>query len=253
MSSRFGYLRILWAQRVWTRWAGTIWAIIGLAVFFRDELLPARWQGMKLPALVGFLSWQWWAIIFLLIVIIGLFEPSYRAYESESRARRAAEAKSTPEIDILVSGKGISEERDQKEKLVAKRVQVIVKSLGDSPLLECQAELEQVEVLNSHGSTMILDDQLRVEWSNLDADERFSKITVPAGSQNRVNLFFIKCVEGGYLIPVIPHPKEAFMEAISKPGSYKISVLVSSVSAKAVRRQFILNWSDYENISLEAA
>jgi hypothetical protein len=253
MSSRFGYLRILWTQRVWTRWAGASWAIIGLAVFFRDELLPARWQGIKLPAIVGFLPWQWWVIIFLLIVIIGLFEPSYRAYESESRARRAAEAKSKPNIDILVSGDGIFEERHQGGKLVGKRVQVIVKSLGDSPLLECQAELKKVEVLNAHGSITILDEQLRVEWSNVDATEKFFKITVPAGSQKRVNLFYIECVQGSYLIPLIPHPKEAFMEAISKPGRYKISVLVSSVSAKAVGRQFILNWSDYKNISLEPA
>jgi hypothetical protein len=95
---------------------------------------------------------------------------------------------------------------------------------------------------------VILDERLRVEWANVD--DKFGKITIPAGTQKQANLFAIHHGFGKGLEPVIPDPKHEFMEGISKPGKYHVYVLVSSSSAITERRKLILDWCDYERITL---
>ena len=90
--SRLSYLHKLWKQGVWTRWIAAIWAVVGVAVVFRDGLLSATWQSsLRLTAVAAFLSWRTWAIILLLIVVVGLFEASFLAHRTEVAARVAAE------------------------------------------------------------------------------------------------------------------------------------------------------------------
>jgi hypothetical protein len=195
-------------------------------------------------------------------VLLGLtafacfFGAAYGVWRRERMARNASDVRTaaledrlSPKIGISINANGIADERDRSGTLVAKRVQVIVKSLTDAPLVGCQAEIERVERLDSRGS-ILLDDPLRVEWGNVDEGDKFGKITIPAGAQRRVNLFFISCVQGAPLVPVIPALKQEFMEGVSRPGKYKVCVLVSSISATPARQQFILDWYDYENITL---
>jgi len=95
--SKLSYLRTLWEQGVWTRWVAAVWTIVGVALVFRDEFLPATWQSsFRLPTLVAFLSWHIWAIILLLIVVTGLFEASFGAHRTEVAARLTAEENLKP-------------------------------------------------------------------------------------------------------------------------------------------------------------
>jgi hypothetical protein len=58
---------------------------------------------MKLPVVLGLLTWQSWAIVLLVIVIAGLSEASYRAHREEQKMREGAEAKLTEEGSITLS------------------------------------------------------------------------------------------------------------------------------------------------------
>jgi hypothetical protein len=184
-------------------------------------------------------------------------QAAYSVWQKENDAKNKIEAESTslrdkltPTIDISVNSNGIVEEKDRNGNPLTKRVQIIVKSLTDTPLIECQTEIDRVERLDVDGSIMILDEPLRVEWGNVDEGEKFGKVTIPAGAEKRVNLFVMPSVSTGHLEPVIPHPKQEFMEGISQPGKYKVSVLVSSLSTNAARQQFILKWSSYKDVTL---
>ena len=87
------------------------------------------------------------------------------------------------------------------------------------------------------------------EWSMKDEAERFGKITIPEGMSQRVNLFSI-AKEGGQLSPIIPHYKKILFEGVAEPGQYRISVAVSAKKAQTAKETFILEWLDYDNISL---
>jgi hypothetical protein len=193
-----------------------------------------------------------------LTALVCLWCAAYGVWRRERIARNASDAKVvtlqdrlTPKIGLLVNGNGIVEERDRSGSPLAKRVQIVVKSLADISVKDCRAEIERVERLTDDGSTIILNEPLRVEWGNVDQSDKFGKITIPAGTQRQVNLFVIERGSSERVTPVIPDPKQEFMESISKPGKYKVLVLVSSLSSIAVRRQFILDWQDYEKITLE--
>jgi hypothetical protein len=173
----------------------------------------------------------------------------YFVWAEERKTVIRLENRLSPKIGIAVHGDGVAKEEDESHAVTGKRVQVIVKSLTDFPLADCQVEIQRVERLDESRSTVILNEPLRAEWSN--EHDNFGKITIPAGVEKQANLFFIQCIEGGVLRPIIPAPKPAFIESISRPGKYKLSILVSSISANAARAEFMLYWSDHENLRLE--
>jgi hypothetical protein len=227
---------------------------------FLREIVSSWFTGMmSVPLAIAavFVSSDTAKVLLALTAFACFFGAAYGVWRRERMARNASDAKTavlkdrlSPKIGISINANGIADEKDRSGTLLAKRVQVIVKSLTAAPLLECQAEIERVERLESRGPNILLDEPLRVEWGNVDENEKFGKITISAGAQKRVNLFSISCVPGATLIPVIPTIKQEFMEGISKPGQYHVHVLVSSLSAPAVRREFILDWHDHENITL---
>jgi hypothetical protein len=128
----------------------------------------------------------------------------------------------SPKIGISIHGNGIADERDGSGTVVARRLQVIVSNLTDASLVGCQAEIERVERIDSRGS-ILLDDSVQVEWSNVDEAEKYRKITIPAGTRKRANVFAI--VPGAPLFPVIQYPKQELIEGTARPGKYHVSLV----------------------------
>jgi len=74
------------ARQIWSLWAtiiGAIWGLLGFLIFIRDDVLPRYLQGKALQEWQGRivllrLSWQLWAIVALVLLLVLGFEGAYR-------------------------------------------------------------------------------------------------------------------------------------------------------------------------------
>jgi hypothetical protein len=190
------FIRLIWGEWA-SRVTGSLSAVLVLAGL---GVSLAGTFGARIPSdsIIQLGTW-------LLAAICG-GQAAYTVWKKENDEKHKIEAECNslkdrlvPKIGIAVNANGVVEEKDRNGMLLAKRVQIIVRSRTDTPLIGCQTEIERVECLNADGSIMILNEPLRVEWGNVDEREKFGKITIPAGAEKRVNLFVISCVSTGRL------------------------------------------------------
>jgi hypothetical protein len=140
---------------------------------------------LKGPVVAHLLSWQIWAITFLIIIVVWLFEASFRIYRRAISEADVAEAetdaaktelhrKLSLKIQISIDGNWISEDTDSAG-VTTKRVQFVAKGKNKAPLVNCEALIEQVYRLGSDSQIQakIMEEPLRCEWSNTSGDENF--------------------------------------------------------------------------------
>jgi hypothetical protein len=219
----------------------------------------ARWfilmsGGPSVPlAIAAFLVENKTAQTWLCITAVFCFIlASFFVWREEYRKVATLRRKLLPVISISISGSGVAEDVDHAA-FYTKRVQVMVQGTTTTLLIECQTRLVCVERLhpNQEGAEL-LEEPLRVEWSNVDEVEKFGKITIPPGIQQRANLFGIH-KQGGPLFPIVSHYKQQLFDHLSDPGQYIVIVAVSAKDVLTAKETFILEWKDYDNISLTQA
>jgi hypothetical protein len=231
----------LFIRSFWGRWfiamSGSPSVPLAIIAYFVEQTAAKVALAITAIAcvfLAAFLSWR----------------EEHRKWGEEKTKVAALNAKLSPKIEISLYGNGVAEDIDQ-HGLYTKRVQFVVRGMTKAALVACQAQMERVDRLSAtmHTITPLMDESLRSEWSNRDEIERFGNITIPEGMSQRVHLFCIT-KESGPLFPILQNYKKGLVDGIAEPGKYRVSVAVSATDAKTAKETFILEWLDYENISL---
>jgi hypothetical protein len=189
------------------------------------------------------------AILCFWLAAFFVWREEHRKFLEEHEKVAGLAARLSPTINISLDGDGVSEDIDI-HGIYTKRVQIVVQSLTNVPLIDCEILIEKVDRVEEKSMVSLMEEPLRPEWSNPpDYSKRFDKITIPEGISWRANLFAID-KEAGPLQPIIPAYKRNLVEGIAIPGTYHVRVAVSAKNARVAKRTFLLKWSDYEHVSL---
>ena len=134
--SRARHIGQLWKEGLLGKWLAVAWALYGLFVAFRDEIVsPQDIQKWRLVAVVPHLSLAWWSVVALAILAGWVFEASFRL----DRKREATIANLSPATALRM----IFQPSD-------KRCLDIIKSRYGGEEIECYAVL-----LVNHGGLSI--------------------------------------------------------------------------------------------------
>ena len=97
--TRKDHLKSLWAEGLWGKWVGLAWFVLTAFPFLRDEFWrPADESRWKLITLVPHWPLPTWAAITLALLLIWVYEASYRASAKDKARLSIYEAPSPIEI-----------------------------------------------------------------------------------------------------------------------------------------------------------
>lgn len=69
----------VWGNGPWRLWAAAVWFIYGAFVVWRDELSdPTKIEQFRVVKMIPHLPLAWWIVVTLSVLLVGLFEASYR-------------------------------------------------------------------------------------------------------------------------------------------------------------------------------
>lgn len=87
---RWSYLESLWRERLWGRWFGLAYAGATAFVFVRDDFWrPANSSKWALVNLLPSLTIAWWLLGAALLIVVWLFEASFRLHKTLDDQNRA--------------------------------------------------------------------------------------------------------------------------------------------------------------------
>ena len=79
MHERWKYCKDLWKQSKWGKGISLIWLLVSVFSLVRDEFfMPNDVKTWRVINMIPHLSLSLWIIVFALIVVIGIFESSFR-------------------------------------------------------------------------------------------------------------------------------------------------------------------------------
>ena len=129
----------LFIRSFWSRWfiamSGSLGVPLTIIAFFVEN--SAARIALAITAITciffaAFFSWR----------------EEHHKWLAEKRKEDALNAKLSPVIDISINGNGVAEDIDYND-LHTKRVQFVVRGMTRAALVECQAQMEVVDHLNS--------------------------------------------------------------------------------------------------------
>lgn len=224
------YVRFLW--NAWWRDRGkAAKAVIVIVVTVTTAL--AAVVGIT-RADLGFPWWEWGLFALGAIavtVIVGAI-------------RRAVDLEATLEPKIELSCRVREQEQLPKGSPLTKWVQIVVSSVGDADLLDCEV---QVVALYRDGERLY-DEPLNCIWSNAEDTRRTIRSGIPQGA----NLCAANAEKTGlYLTTSVNKPQ--IMRAMRKPerATYRVDVAAHATNCKPKREWFVVEYGgDYAHINI---
>lgn len=84
ITNRARHAKAIWSQSPWMRWVGAAWMLWTFFTFWRDEIAdPTIVEQYRVVRIMPHLPLAWWLAIGLAILLIGLFEATYRLRRSD--------------------------------------------------------------------------------------------------------------------------------------------------------------------------
>src|SRR5579864_8394591 len=187
--------------------------------------------GLSVPAaaLAVFGPNAWVQISFAITAFICVWAAAYTAWAKERAARNesdntriALEARLSPKISVSITNNGVLE-IPLGDATTSKWIQIIVRSLTDASLRDCEVWVNDIVRLHEDGTEFsVFDEAARCTWSQRYNNDSV-RFTIPSGISQRANLFKIfPTTSQGYPV-VYPLPTLDFVKIIlndemKKPG-----------------------------------
>jgi len=144
-------------------------AILGTLTLFRDELLaPATAEKYRLPNLLPDISWHWWIVILLVLVLAILMESTYRAITRRDGTITELTNTLTPKLQLSFNPReGIDQtpvrvtQQDPGAVIATVReymatfVRIRVDALSKTTVRECRAFLVRLEKIRETDNAFI--------------------------------------------------------------------------------------------------
>jgi hypothetical protein len=127
-----------------------------------------------------------------------------------------------------------------------KWVQLSVQNLSENALLGCEAFLTRVARQTDISNPNIIDVFTQLCWDLSTTDQ----LDIPHGRTVNVHLFSMQSGTPGLHVHTAFPTKYRYHTEIQTPDRYRLDVIVTSRNAPTVRRSFILDWQDYDNVKL---
>jgi hypothetical protein len=194
-------------------------------------------------------------ITVLASIAIRLFiEPSELFYGEERRAlsaedelRKYREPKINLYLDLLQHGVTEFPTEINGVRSVSKWVQITVSPGTQTPLVDCEAWLTDVEKLDGvDAGAHFLEERAQIKWSQLGAN----KITIRPLLDQRANLFSMGPSNGESPNPTLEPLKFRLLDILKAPGRFRLKVVVAAENCPSEAASFIFVWQDYQRIFL---
>lgn len=228
-------------------WVVTAFHAKGTAEFFASGTQFAAFTN----ALAAFV------ITVLASILIRLFiEPADLFYSEERRAILSEEElkkSRAPKIKLYLDPvqQGVMELPTEINgvRATSKWVQFTVAPNSDTPLMDCEAWVVDIERLDGiDAGAHILEERARCLWSQLAIDKE--GITIRPLLYQRANLFSIGPGNGESPRPTLTPVKFRLADALLKPGKFRLNIVVTAEGAISQSAKLIFEWRDFQNISL---
>lgn len=101
-TNRFTYFKALWKEGLWEKWLSIPWNAWGVFSFIRDELWRPSDEGKgRIINMIPHLSLAWWLVGAFIIIIIWLFEASFRHTKKlDTQIEELSGEKEKPHFDM---------------------------------------------------------------------------------------------------------------------------------------------------------
>lgn len=194
--------------------------------------------------------------IWVALAVISFLAMAYFVWAHERNQLLAFQDRLSPKIHVSVDGDGILTVPTQDGAL-SKWAQVIVESITDAPLVDCEVWVKGIYRLNPDGSDMasILEESTRCEWSQRRGPESFT-VTIPPKVKQRANLFSL--LETPSVERPIPAPQPTLEFAkliltteIQYPSSYRVYLTVTAKEVPSREESFVFDWKDFDRLTLK--
>lgn len=107
-SIRTRYLVNLWAEGLWGKVWNVLWWLYGILRAIRSELPKqedqTKYQVVRLMDTALSISWPWWCVVALTLLLAWVFEASFRLYRKHRNLIDRLQAKSEiPDLDVVIA------------------------------------------------------------------------------------------------------------------------------------------------------
>jgi hypothetical protein len=231
------------ADRLWFRIALSVWGAVAfydtVVSQFVPESLAKRFPKMYelITETGGWLPYWGWLLALATIMAAACFEYAVR----KTRVRPSTLVSPRIELSATIV-------RAQEGSFPAKYIQAAVHAVGN--LLGCQVMLNEVARIEGNAVTVVYNQPLHAGWSGTPE----TSVDVNDGQGQRANLFSVSMVLNSQkylLVPQTRHRDEALRLAVAAPGFYRLTVLASSKTTAAMKKDFMLWWGgSFDDVEL---